>query len=102
MNPIDFVDSIYLGDRGCLKIVLDGIKKEIWIQVDNISRIRSPDGKWNYYNDENIENGYIVFEDVYSIDWSGDKRIPNDYIGCLIAKKREDERYNFTFFFEFC
>lgn len=97
MNVVDFVNSIYLGDRGCMKIVLDGINREVCIQVDCISRVRSPDGRWNFYSDEDIENGYIIITDVYRTIWNDSERIPNDYIGYLEVEKQDGERYIFSF-----
>ena len=97
MDLVEFVDSLYLGDRRCMKIVLDGINRTVSIQVDTISRVRSPDGRWNFYSDEDIEGGHIVITDVSSIDWNESQRIPNDHIGYLRAERRNDERYLVSF-----
>jgi hypothetical protein len=54
MKPEEFVKTIYLGDRACKKIVIDGWDELLKIQVNEISRIRDVSGQWNYYNDENM------------------------------------------------
>lgn len=80
MDAKTFVNSIYLGDRFCKKIVLDGYEGKVKIQVNMISRIRSSSGNWEFYNDENIEDGYIVFSDVESIYFEPQGRIPDGEI----------------------
>ena len=97
MDLVEFVGSLYLGDRRCMKIVLDGTNRTVSIQVDTISRVRSPDGRWNFHSDEDIDRGYIVITDVSSIDWNESQRMPNDYIGYLRAEMRNDGRYLISF-----
>jgi len=41
MHPRDFLKTIYLGDRGCKKIIIDGWQGRVLMQVNLISRIRS-------------------------------------------------------------
>ena len=53
-------ESIYLGDRCCIGV--DVCNEKIMFQIDLISRIKEGTTEWNYYNDRNIENGYIVFD----------------------------------------
>ena len=96
MDVIEFVDSIYLGDRACKKIVVDCCTDEVRMQVDIISRVRSADGRWNYYTDEDIEDGYIVFTNVKNITWSSNGKIPNDQINFLNARKGDDGLFVFT------
>ena len=67
MNSSDFIKTIYLGDRACKGVVIDGWNSLVKIHIDNISRIRSLSGNWELYTDEDIENGFIVFEFVESI-----------------------------------
>ncbi|MCB1049636.1 MAG: hypothetical protein H6510_04455 [Acidobacteria bacterium] len=97
MDVLGFVSSIYLGDRGCKKIVIDGWARTVCIQVDTISRIRSLDGNWHYYNDENLDDGYIVFKDVQGMVLSNNGKIPNDYINYLEVIQQSEHIYLFTF-----
>jgi hypothetical protein len=45
MNPAEFLVTIYLGDRGCKGISIDGWNRQVSIQIDEISRIRSKTGE---------------------------------------------------------
>ena len=94
MNPIDFLKTIYLGDRYCTKFYISLEDKKVEIHVNNVSRIRSESGIWNYYSDEDIKNGIIVISEVESVreDSSGLK--PNDQIYEIIAKE-ENDKYHF-------
>lgn len=60
MTVEELCKSIYLGDRCCKKI--DVYDEKITFQIDLISRIEEGTNEWNYYNDKDIENGYIVFD----------------------------------------
>ncbi len=54
---------------------------------------------WEYYDEENIENGFIVFENVESlVDF---KYSPNDYID-LDIEKLGDNLYQFNIYPEHC
>ncbi|WP_291581530.1 DUF6258 family protein [Clostridium sp. UBA6640] len=80
MKIKEFINTIYLGDRWLKSIIVDSVNSKLKLQVNVISRIRSEDGFWNYYNDENIEDGFIVFTDVESLEISPQGVIPNDEI----------------------
>lgn len=80
MNPKDFVSTIYLGDRFCKRIIIDGYNQEVKIQVNVISRIRNDSGNWEFEKDENIEDGLIVFSKVVAIQLDTQGYIPNDII----------------------
>ena len=69
-----------------------------------ISRIRSASGKWEYYNDENIEDGLIVFTGVRSISLEPQGFIPNDEIEFenVESVKGNDEEYLFNLSAESC
>lgn len=86
MDIEKFIDSIYLGDRGCKMIILDGRRARIAIQIDCISRVRASDGCWHFYTDEDIVDGRIVFTDVISVSLDPVGAIPNDLIESLSAK----------------
>lgn len=96
MEPNDFINTLYLGDRGCKKITIDGWNEIVKIQVTTISRVRGED--WNYYKDEDIEDGYIVFSSVEAIHFEPSNYIPNDTINYLSVEKVEDrDTFIFTF-----
>ena len=77
MLATEFLRTIYLGDRACKSIAIDGWGKRAMIQVDEISRVRSAAGKRDYYNDENIVDGLLVFTDARSILLDPIGPIPN-------------------------
>ena len=83
MRPTELVKTIYLGDRACKSIAIDGWNRRVAMQVDEISRVRSASGNWECYNDENIMDGLIVFTEVGSISFDPPGPIPNDYINDL-------------------
>jgi len=49
MSPAEFLKTIYLGDRACKSILIDGWNKRIELKVDSISRVRSESGNWDIY-----------------------------------------------------
>jgi hypothetical protein len=97
MLPSELVKTIYLGDRACKSITINGWDERVVIQVDEISRVRSASGNWDYYNDENITDGLLVFSEVKSILFTPPGPIPNDYINDLRAEPLPDAYYRFTF-----
>ena len=54
--------------------------KEVKLKINEISRIRDSNGLWNYYNDENIVDGFIVFSNVETFYLEPKGIIPNDEI----------------------
>lgn len=60
MNAVEFVRSLYLGDRACKAITMDGWNASIRISVDTISRVRSPSAEWDYYTAEDVADGVLV------------------------------------------
>jgi hypothetical protein len=97
MLPSEFLKTIYLGDRVCKSITVDGWNKCVVIKVDEISRVRSESGNWEFYNEENIIDGLLVFSDVRSVFFSPGGPIPNDYISELRAEVQSDGHYRFRF-----
>jgi len=88
MAPEEFMRTIYLGDRACKAIIMDGWRHELRIQIDCISRVRTE--QWDYYTDEDLPDGYLVFEKVESMVFEPAGHIPNDWIA-LVSVKSADE-----------
>lgn len=83
MAPRELLRSLYLGDRACKAIIIDGWNNSIRLQVDCISRIRSPSGEWDFHSDEDILDGFIVFGGADRFELLGGGRIPNDSINSV-------------------
>lgn len=104
MNPIKFIDTIYLGDRACKAILIDGWNDLLKIQIDMISRIRNEDSVWDFYNDENIKDGYIVFKGLKSVNFEPQGFIPNGEIDFINVEaisnvdKEKTEEFLFQLF----
>jgi hypothetical protein len=80
MDPLRLQRTIYLGDRAVKQVILDGWEKKVKIQIDTISRVRSPDGQWQFYTDEDIEDGFLVCGDVKTCTIEPPGAIPDDYV----------------------
>lgn len=78
MNISEFIETLYLGDRACKAIIIDGWDSLLKVQVDRISRCEN--GVWNYSEKGDIVDGYIVFCGVTSMTFDPPGYIPNDYI----------------------
>lgn len=97
MNIEQFMKTVYLGDRFLKEIVIDSYNKEIKLKINLISRIRNSDGIWNNYNDENIQDGYIVFSDVQRFALEPEGVIPNDEINDWECNEIGDGIYEVSF-----
>lgn len=91
MKPDKFLNSVYLGDRACTAIVLDGWKDEVKIQIDSISRVRGE--TWDFYTEEDVDDGFLVFEGVDHVSFDPPGRIPNGEIGDIEFVRNENERF---------
>lgn len=85
MTPTELLKTIYLGDRACRSICVNGWNKQVVIQVDTISRIRDATGAWNYYTSEDIPGGQLVFGDVEAVRFDPGGPLPNDLVNALTA-----------------
>ncbi|MGA3373674.1 MAG: DUF6258 family protein [Terracidiphilus sp.] len=97
MLATEFLKTVYLGDRACKSITIDGWGGRVAIQVDEVSRIRSASGHWDYYNEENITDGLLVFTEARSIQFEPAGPIPNDFIEFLEVELLPDDYCRFKF-----
>lgn len=88
----DLLNSIYLGDRYCEKMEIDGDK--IVIQINLISRVKRGCTEWDYYSEEDMEHGCLVFEDVMEYFSDNDLAL-NDEIYEIRATGKEGDIYSF-------
>lgn len=87
------LSSIYLGDRFCEKIIIKDEK--ILFQINCISRLKEGAEEWNYYAEEDIEHGYLVFDGV--IDFSSSSELPlNDEIYAIEVAEKINGIYTFA------
>lgn len=89
MNPFDFLKSVYLGDRACKSIFIDSWDSVVKIGINSISRIRSESGNWDYYTDEDVDDGFLVFEGVSYFSLSPEGLLPNDLVNEVLVRPRE-------------
>lgn len=95
MDPDRFLKSIYLGDRACRSMLVDFWSGELKVQVDCISRVRSE--TWDYYNDENLDDGFIVFEGVHKFSLDPEGLLPNDCILGFTVKPSDIPECSYLF-----
>ena len=87
-------DRIYLGDRPIKKLnLIYGANK---LEFRWISRIAYGTTEWNFYNNEDLENGYLVFTDVTFFNIIPNGSIPDDYIVSIITDKVNVECFEST------
>ena len=75
-----FLATVYLGDRACKAVMIDGWNQRVSVTIDEISRIRSSSGQWEFYNDENVIDGALVFSGVQSVSLTPPGPLPSDQI----------------------
>jgi hypothetical protein len=86
-NPLDFFKTVYLGDRACKAIFIDTWDSVVRIRVDLISRVRSASGNWDFYTDEDVEDGFLVFKKVKYFSMTPEGLLPNDLINSVSVEK---------------
>jgi hypothetical protein len=85
MTPTELLKTVYLGDRACKAILLEGWDKRVVVHVDVISRIRSETGSWDFYTAEDIPDGRLVFAEVRQVRFEPSGPVPNDLINELVV-----------------
>jgi hypothetical protein len=80
MHPREFLQTLYLGDRACKSLLIDGWNARVVITVDCISRVDPKTGQWDYYTEKDIEDGRIVLTGVQQISLEPQGCFPNDLI----------------------
>jgi hypothetical protein len=90
-TPAEFLRTVYVGDRACKAIRVESWKNEVVLEVDQLSRIRSPSGNWDFYTAEDIPGGRIVFTGVEAVYFEPSGPLPNDFINAISAWPAEDE-----------
>jgi hypothetical protein len=98
LTPAEFLRTVYVGDRACKAIRIEGWKQEVVLEVDQLSRIRSPSGNWEFYTAEDIPDGRVVFSGVEAIHFEPSGPLPNDFINEISARPasgESDKRWEF-------
>ena len=94
-EPLKFLQTIYLGDRGITGISMDSVRKTVKIHIDCISRIR---GKhWDHYTDEDLENGAIVFSGCKKFFFDTNGMLPSDFIDIESVEQTAADEYTIVF-----
>lgn len=94
-DPLKFLKTIYLGDRGITGISMDTDNGIIKIHIDCISRIR---GKhWDHYTDEELENGAIVFSGCKKFFFDTNGMLPSDFIDIESVEQTAADEYTIVF-----
>ena len=94
-DPIKFLKTIYLGDRGVTGISMDSVRKTVKIHIDCISRVRGEN--WNYYTDEDLENASIVFTGCKKFFFDTNGILPSDFIEIESVEQTADNEYSIVF-----
>ena len=94
-KPLRFLKTIYLGDRGVTGISMDSVRKTVKIHIDCISRVRGEN--WNYYTDEDLENGAIVFTGCKKFFFDTNGILPSDFIEIESVEQTADNEYSIVF-----
>ena len=94
-DPLKFLKTIYLGDRGVTGISMDSVRKTVKIHIDCISRVRGEN--WNYYTDEDLENASIVFTGCRKFFFDTNGILPSDFIEIESLEQLADNEYSIVF-----
>lgn len=95
MKSNEFIKKIYYGDSGCKKIIVDGWNECVKIQLDSVFIMKG--NSLNYLVDEEVKDGFLVFEGVSDLSWIG-HFVPNDVVNsitCINDSNSQDGKYFF-------
>ena len=84
MDVPTFIKTLYFGDEGIERIIIDGSREEIAIQVSGVARNRGE--RSTTEQDEFVENGLLVFEGAKSILLTPPGVIPSDFVDDITAE----------------
>lgn len=96
MQPNELIKKIYYGDSGCKKIIIDGWIGCVQLQLDSMFIMKG--NSFDYRVDEEVKDGFIIFEGINNFSWSG-SFLPNDVINsitCNSDSANEYGEYGFT------
>lgn len=96
METQRFLETLYFGDRGIDKFVVDIVNEKIEIHTDNISRVLSPNDTWDDIYKNGIDKAILVIDEVKKFEWDKSGWTPNDYINDIYAHKIDNKYYEFT------
>ncbi len=89
MNYIkNILRTLYLGDRFCEKVLVN--KNKISFQINCISKLKEGTKEWNYYTEEDIEHGYLVFDEVVEFGTNSELSFNDEIYNIEVVEKKED------------
>ena len=100
MNPEQLLQTIYLGDQACKKVLIDSWNRRVAIQATVISRLRPGAKTWDFYSDADITDGWLVFSDVDSVRFEPSGPLPNDLINDISVKPLDSQGGEPAYLFE--
>lgn len=89
------IDRIYLGDRSLKGIVIDTWNRVVRLEIDLISRLPENSEQWDFYDKEDLENGYLVFSNISYFRMNPEGCIPDDYIISFEINEVKPDIHNF-------
>lgn len=84
----NFLNSLYFGDRFCEKVEISD--KKIVFQINCISKLKSGSTTWNYYSNEDIEHGCLVFDEIKEYHSTSELIINEDIYEISVLDKSDD------------
>ena len=95
MKLNEFMKNLYYGHSGCKMIVVDGWNECVKIQLDSVFIMKC--SSFDYLVDEEVKDGFLVFEGVIDLSWVG-RFIPNDVVNSITCSNNIDSQDGKCFF----